>query len=223
MVNSVAIYHWPAKIDKKEEKKNLHACVYRGVLLLRGKLKSTSGHASHSWSAPLPVAQHAFIFPPVFPSWERRWMEAGGRVCFMPRAGTLSRHTSDLLPLRPRSSVPPGTKPALIKTNLIAQRMENGPHYYSKQGVKFLWDQPVFCWNVCIHSRSSLSHKVDAFLFVFPFISELKQVQEHISWESKCPPSLHCSSDRPQCLIILLHPVCNVIANQKQGLVWCTA
>lgn len=75
------------------------------------------------------------------------------------------------------SAVPLGTKPALIKTNSIAQRMENGPHYYYRLEVKFLWDRPIGgnVDNICIHSRSSLStlNTVDVFLLGFPLIGGL--------------------------------------------------
>lgn len=56
------------------------------------------------------------------------------------------------------SAVPPGTKPALIKTNSIAQCMENGPHYYYRLEVTFLWDHPIggLVCDICIYSRSSL-------------------------------------------------------------------
>lgn len=57
------------------------------------------------------------------------------------------------------SAVPPGTKPALIKTNSIAQCMENGPHYYYRLEVAFLWDHPIggLVCDICIYSRSGLS------------------------------------------------------------------
>lgn len=135
------------------------------------------------------------------------WVEVGGG-CFVSWARALSCHTTHLYCSGRESFVPPGTKPALIKNNSIAQCIENGPHYYYRLEVKFSQGLPVggrknvFKFSSCFPLNQRF-HVFKKCLYM------LKSV---IQWP--------CS---PNCPVLYLsalwYPVCDVIANQIQGLV----
>lgn len=136
--------------------KSLLACVYRGACCW-----------GVNWSRPqdmlLILGVHRCLSlnmlsfslqrsPPGEVGGGRRW------GYFMSWARALSCHTTKLCCPGHESSLPPGTKPALIKANSVARCVENGPHYYHRLEVKFLWGRPID-GNITVWANSHKNEK----------------------------------------------------------------